>query len=287
MIIVRIWGGLGNQMFQYAMGYVMAKQNETDLLIDTEFYTNCNLPRYLTKREYGMSRFNIVGNDVNINSQFKILQKPIISKILRIFPRFSIMIKGMLYVKETRFRYLPYVLSYKNKNIYLDGYWQAYGYFEKYKKEITNMYSFENDVILDEYKRIANSEHNLVAVHIRRGDYVTANNPNVRNEEYYRSAIEIVSNVVKRPKFCFFSDDIEYVISTFRNIPNMCIANMNRVLNDVEELQLMRLCAHQIISNSSYSWWAAWLNSNPSKVVVCPAKWKGKSDMMPEAWIRC
>ena len=67
----------------------------------------------------------------------------------------------------------------------------------------------------------------------------------------------------------------------------MCIANMNRVLNDVEELQLMRLCAHQIISNSSYSWWAAWLNSNPSKVVVCPAKWKGKSDMMPEAWIRC
>ena len=104
--------------------------------------------------------------------------------------------------------------------------------------------------------------------------------------DYYRNAIEKIKGFIPSCRFCFFSDDLNWVSDNFGDIDNSVLANSNRVLSDLEEFQLMVKCKHQIISNSSYSWWAAWLNTNQHKIVIVPAVWKNKKDMMLDEWIK-
>lgn len=290
MVITRIWGGLGNQMFQYAMGYAMAKEKLSELCLDVSFYNLINTSAHSVPRQMGLFEFPIENKKVinNISSYSHIIsvfQKPVINYMLRKFSKCNINIGKITYVKETRLEYLPYVEDIKQEQIYLDGYWHCEKYFIKYREEILKQFIFSNDSIDDEYKRIKSSNDELVAVHIRRGDYATDNNPNMRGEEYYRDAIKKIRELIPNARVCFFSDDIQYVESHFGDLNNACIANKTRKLNDVEELQLMIKCQHQIISNSSYSWWGAWLNQNNNKIIVAPSVWKNKKDMMLDTWI--
>ena len=137
---------------------------------------------------------------------------------------------------------------------------------------------------------VSNSES--VAVHIRRGDYLTGDNldnyGNICTKDYYNSAIDYIRNHVSNPFFYVFSDEIEWVQENF-DFGNVRLVNWNSGNNSFLDMQLMSLCKHQIIANSTFSWWAAWLNQNPDKLVIMPAKWMNhieNPDIGCEGWIR-
>lgn len=291
MIVTRIWGGLGNQLFQYAFGYAIAKDNGEELRLDTTFYGKQHNSRQ-TERTLDMFKLPINNkkeiNPVEISRLITFLQKPSVNYLIRRLLPKAIRIGKLTYVKEDKLQYLPEVTNVNNKYVYYDGYWHSDRYFAKYREEIIEQFVYSNKSIEDEYSSFITDapDGETVAVHIRRGDYITQNNPNAMGIEYYRAAIEKAKTIIKKPIFCFFSDDPEWVKNNFSNIPQLIIANYHRSLNDIEEFQLMAKCKHQIISNSSYSWWAAWLNNNNNKIVIVPKVWHGKKDMMLDSWIK-
>ena len=292
MIVVRIWGGLGNQMFQYAMGYAISREKNSELRLDTTFYDKEHNERQ-TQRELDMFGLPIEIKDTvdpvrDVSFLLPILQSPSVNFVIRkIFP-VSFRIGKFVYVKEDKLQYLPKVKTIKCPNLYYDGYWHSEKYFYKYRKELLRQFTFTNDSIENEYKNLclSSDDAETVAIHIRRGDYITQNNPNARGVDYYRNSIEKIQRIIPSCRFCFFSDDLDWVRDNFGDIDNSVLANSNRVLSDLEEFQLMVKCKHQIISNSSYSWWAAWLNTNQHKVIIVPAVWKNKKDMMLDEWIK-
>lgn len=289
MIVVRIWGGLGNQMFQYALGYAEAQRRNMPLALDTSFYHKDN-PARQTKRE--LELFNLpvscrkTMEPETVSRILPVLQTPIVNFAIRkLFPS-GFKIGRYVYVKEKRLEYLPKALV-DGENVYFDGYWHSEKYFVHYRKEIVEQFVFDNARIDDAFKMLRkSSEDSLVAVHIRRGDYVSQNNPNICDEEYYLKAMDEMKRLLACPVFCFFSDDLDWVKEKFAKLGSAVFVNEDKALSDIEEFQLMARCDHFIISNSSFSWWAAWLSQNREKKVVVPQFWKGKKDMMLEEWIK-
>ena len=177
-------------------------------------------------------------------------------------------------------------------NVYLDGYWQSWKYFNNYsdiiKKDFTIKLKYLNTIDRNLLTQIENS--NSVALHVRRGDYVNNKDVNkflgICDKSYYESAIEFIKNKVVDPRFYIFSDDPDWCLKEFGN--EFFIISGN---HDWQDLWLMSKCKNQIIANSSFSWWAAWLNNNMEKIVVAPKKWfSGMNikidDRLPESWIK-
>lgn len=290
MIVARIWGGLGNQMFQYAMGYAIARDHNTNLKLDTTFFTKKNTSRQ-TFRTLDIYRLPIECKDeitslTDVGLLLPLLHNPYINFAIRKILPLSFRIGKFTYIKEDKLEYLPNAILPSRDNLYYDGYWHSDKYFIKYKDDLVRQFVYTNDAIEDCYNGLLKeSDGEPVAVHIRRGDYVTQNNPNVMGVDYYRKAINEMREYVKNPIFCFFSDDLDWVSEQFKDIAPVLV-NKDRKLNDIDEFQLMAKCKHQIISNSSFSWWAAWLNQNPNKTVIVPKVWKNKKDMMRDEWIK-
>lgn len=289
MIAVRIWGGLGNQMFQYAFGYAEALRRNTPLALDISFFHKNHSSRQ-TKRELELFSLPVFCRKTirpeAVSSILPVLQIPFVNFAIRkLFP-YRFKVGRYVYVKEKRLEYLPQALG-DSENVYFDGYWHSEKYFVRYRKEIIEQFVFTNARIEKVFNLLRkSSEDNLVAVHIRRGDYVSQNNPNLRDEEYYLKAMDKMKSLLICPVFCFFSDDMEWVKEKFGKFDGAVFINENKALSDIEEFQLMVKCDHFIISNSSFSWWAAWLNQNPEKNVVVPRFWRNKKDMMLEEWIK-
>ncbi len=181
--------------------------------------------------------------------------------------------------------------------IYIAGYWQSERYFRDVEKHIREDFSFRlplsdrNRGIIEE---ITGTES--VGVHVRRGDYAekpgaARTHGGVCGDEYYRKAVSLVAGKVKNPVFFFFSDAIDWVESNLRVRDPSRYVGGNAGDRDWEDMRLMSLCRHNIIANSSFSWWAAWLNSNPGKTVIAPSRWfsdKGRTDrdIVPSGWVR-
>lgn len=288
MITVRIWGGLGNQMFQYAMGYAVAHKRGEDLKLDTTFFYKKHNSRQ-TERTLDLFRLPIDYKEDNkdLGIAISFIKHPYINHVIRKVLPMMFPVGKYVYVKEHKLEYNPQIQSISKKNIYFDGYWHSERYFKEIRSEIIRQFVYSNDKIDIAYRNISlNDSCETVAVHIRRGDYITQNNPNARGVDYYMEAINVLQRQLVNPRFCFFSDDLEWVRSNFCNLDNIVIANENKSLTDIEELQLMTKCHHQIISNSSFSWWAAWLNQNKKKIIVVPKVWLKKKDMMLDEWIK-
>lgn len=292
MIVVRIWGGLGNQMFQYALGYTVSRNNNDTLKLDTSFFKDNHNSRQ-TERTLDLFKLPISSKDeIQYGSELgfiiKMLKNPYINYAIRKLLPISFSVGKYTYVKEHHLEYIPWLEQEKRKYIYYDGYWHSEKYFRIYRKDLIKQFTFSNIRIENEYANLCDNhiDAETVAIHIRRGDYISQKNPNARGVDYYRNAIEKIKTLTHTPRFCFFSDDLGWVAENFYDVDNSILANKNRVLSDIEEFQLMAKCKHQIISNSSYSWWAAWLNQNQEKIVVVPKEWKNKKDMMLEEWIK-
>lgn len=288
MVITKLYGGLGNQMFQYATGKSIALQNNTQLLLDISFYGNQNLRQF----EIGQYKINAsvaldeqIESVIGSNFYFRKLQR-----------KFSFLSFWKNYISEKQFGVYQRISSSKTKTIYLDGYWQSEKYFETIR-----------EILVDEFTPIAQLSESCViylnnilktesvSIHIRRGDYVENVHTNsvhgICDLNYYIQAIAYIRERIVNPKFFIFSDDIEWCKANLSFIKNTVFVENTE--SAIEDLELMRHCNHNIIANSTFSWWGAWLNQNENKIVIAPKKWfldidleRQASDLIPKDWVK-
>lgn len=306
MILCKLIGGLGNQMFSYAIGRSLSLDNDGELLVDLDWVHTMSRDKNIDL--LGLKYFELwssmkrrEGYDV-----FRKYDSPLFSKIVS---RLDLVIpyKHKKIIFEKRYNFEPRVFSCKSKDLYLKrGYWQSYKYFEKYNTELRQDFRFRKFVI-QECKNSASriQEHeNSVSIHIRRGDYV--NKPEIAKVHggictinYYLKAIEFLEEKLLNPQFFVFSDDLMWAKNELPPKKNIHfvehdidegISQIGHKDNGYKDMYLMSICKHNIIANSSFSWWAAWLNSNTSKIVVVPPKWfndeRDTRDLIPKDWIK-
>ena len=290
MIVVRLWGGLGNQLFQYATGYALANRLETELCIDTSWFAKQSL------RQPVIKKFNIkYDTDVvpyEIANQVVTLQKKIINKLIRMpFINDFNLADNYIYIKEKHRNKIDRekVLNIKNKNIYLDGYWQHEEYFNSVRFSLLKI--LDTDEVSEKYLELKSfiKSCDSVSVHIRRADYLSLKTRfftglKPLEASYYKNIYEIL----KREDYTYFvfSDDIEWVKHNIPMLKNAIFVERSYGLKDYEELLLMSKCKHNIIANSTFSWWAAWLNQNPDKIVFAPKDWYVDRDLIPHNWVK-
>lgn len=287
MVIIKLQGGLGNQMFQYALGRSLAEKNKIDFKLDLSFY---NKEKNNLHRNYSLKYFNIIENIAEEDELKKTKEYRQKNKLIYFFYRIFSK-KNIVYVKENFFYFGKDILKIKN-NAYLDGYWQSEKYFKNIESIIKQEFTLKNKLdsrLENLVEDIKNT--NSVSIHIRRGDYITNQKTNsvhgTCSLDYYQTAIEHINNKIKNPIFFIFSDDIEWVKNNLKTeFPTFFIEGNK----DYEDLILMSYCKHNIIANSSFSWWGAWLDHNPNKIVIAPKKWFNvnninTSDLLPNSWI--
>lgn len=292
MIITKLEGGLGNQMFQYAIASIFAKKFGTEILIDSSFFNEVDKKEGFTPRNFELKIFK--NNYVQASHmQISSFNKPsVITKFKK-----KIGLNYRKIYKEATLSFDNNLLNSKTP-IYLNGYFQSYKYFLSYEHLIKKVFSFPVELLGFENQELLLSiqKSNSVSVHIRRGDYVndkiTQSFHGNCNLEYYKAAIELIASKANDIKLFFFSDDCEWVKSQFKHLHySKIFVDHNNGENSWKDMCLMSNCNNNIIANSSFSWWAAWLNGNKKKIIVTPKKWYvsddyNSNDLIPIEWIR-
>lgn len=288
MLIIRVTGGLGNQMFQYAFYKMLLDIGKDEVKLDTFAFKD-----YSLHNGYELENiFNINPNKANQDEINKLKKENnILLKLLYKFKRNkNCIIRNELIFDES-------MLNLKNK--YLQGYWQSEKYFLNVKNEILKDFKFKS---FDDIKNInlmnIIKKNNSTSIHIRRGDYLNQENRKfyggICNDNYYLSAINLIKKKVDRPLFIVFSNDIEWCKKFFNNKfkdDKFIYVDWNKGENSYKDMQLMSICDNNIIANSSFSWWGAWLNAKDEKIVIAPSKWMNFkqndiNDIIPSGWLK-
>lgn len=272
MKIVRFLGGLGNQMFQYAFYKSLEYQN-IKVYADLSHFGN-----YDKHNGYELSR--IFGIRLkHAPNLFLELLKPQQEKWIYRKARRVLGLRKSYQEEKIEFSYDPNV--YSKGNNYLWGYWQNESYFNNIRVNLLHDFNFpkpedkRNESVL---KDIMDSVS--VSLHVRRGDYLKDQNlGEICTSEYYNLAITYIKNKVTAPKFYIFSDDITWCKNHLSDEENMIFVDWNTGMDSYNDMYLMSNCKHNIIANSSFSWWGAWLNSNPTKIVISPSQWIKNSEL--------
>jgi len=293
MIITELQGGLGNQMFQYAFASILAKKDNTTVLINNSFFARIEKKQGFTPRKFELAIFN----NITMASESEVKFFHYLSNINKVKRKL-----GLNYPKiynEPSFDFQTDALSIKSP-AYLKGYFQSYKYFVGNEDFIRQLFSFPVDKldVINKELLITIKSSNTIAIHIRRGDYVndkiTAGYHGNCNLDYYIEAIKLMVSKNKNFTLVFFSDDSDWVKEQFEDLPySKIIVDHNKEENSWKDMLLMSSCNHNIIANSSFSWWAAWLNVNADKIVIAPKYWFAKSeeeintsDLIPPEWLR-
>lgn len=298
MIIVRISEGMGNQLFQYALGRALSSKNGDKLKFETSYFETGT-------RKYSLGRFNIPESQSGITeeSDFRNIGVPGVSdkspsarvrrKIFRIAEYFK-PICNKKFILEPYFHFCPDILNIKG-SAFLSGVWQSEKYFKNSESTIRKELTLREPPSIETQDWVKKVEScNSISLHVRRGDYIENRKANqfhgVCTPEYYEHALEFVSKKIPHPVFFIFSDDILWARNNLK-IHNPVWYVSSETLPDYEELMIMSKCKHNIIANSSFSWWGAWLNNNTEKVVIAPQKWfnsntASPADLIPDSWIK-
>lgn len=280
VIISKSKGGLGNQMFQYAVGRNLAIRNNSKLIQDlTELEKDA-------KRNYELGIFNIDWQKIT-PARVKKPRKALIlllSKVLK---------KTNSYIVQMDNYYNPRVLQSRG-NVVLDGYWQSEKYFEEIEDTIRREFTIKteadkkNKSMLEKIKST-----NSVCLHVRRGDYVHESKASKLHGtctlEYYKKSIELMNGKLSQPTYFIFSDDIIWTKKNLKIEKPAIFVDINSSGKSYEDLRLMSNCNHFIIANSTFSWWAAWLSGNSDKIICAPKRWfntQEEGDIVPKEWIR-
>jgi hypothetical protein len=291
MIIVKLMGGLGNQMFQYAAGRCLSHLHKTELKLDLAFLNADSQNKY-TQRNYGLNVFNIdagLANELDLKP-FLPLEK---GKITRTLQRKLPILYFKVVANESGHSFHKEFYSYP-KHVYLNGFWQSEKYFEPVKDFILKEFTLKEKLSPENEElagKIRNS--NSVSLHIRRGDYV--DNKEARDFhgscslEYYKEALNYLKNKSTGTSLFVFSDDVAWAKDNLKVDVPVHFVDMNNP--GYIDMHLMSICKHNIIANSSFSWWAAWLNQNPDKTVIAPKKWFANPntqtpDIYPDNWVK-
>ncbi len=288
MLIQKITWWLWNQMFQYAYIKSLSTKINTDFKIDINEFKTYFRPFEL---DLFSLNYNIATNEEIYN--LKWFNNNFLWKIKNYFILKWLIKRKKTYFLEKQFNFDKEFLNIKKW--YIEWYFQTEKYFKIIEDIIRKDFSFPkiNDKSNIEIERNINNS-NSISIHIRRWDYITNKNANnfhwTCNLEYYNKAIELIKEKIENPTFFFFSDDINWVKENF-NIKNAFFINWNIWKNSWKDMKLMSLCKHNIIANSSFSWWWAWLNNNTNKIVIAPS-WRvakkeiNKNDITPDNWIK-
>ncbi len=281
-MIVRFSGGLGNQLFQFAAAKALETKFGGNLIIDDSYYDN--QPGKDTFRKLEIFQFNVqYARMSNRKEKNNTRKKALALKILARIPGGD---SSYVLRKITRLIHVynedAFICNMKaRENDYVIGYFQNYSFLKESIDTIHQQFTLAPEVdaemrSLSSY-RVINQHENTVAVHIRRGDYVTNASASafhgLCDVDYYKKSIELITSRTTEAKFIFFSDDIAWVKETFFWVPDAYFVENAGSTSSAVDMYLMSLCKHNIIANSTYSWWGAVLNINPEKIVICPERW--------------
>ncbi|APW36993.1 alpha-1,2-fucosyltransferase [Rhodoferax koreense] len=291
MIVAKMTGGLGNQMFQYAAARALAWHKSQPLYLD--------LAGYETQTHHqGFELFRLfhckalVAAESEIRKTFGWRMQTALRDIST-HPRLGILRTPKI-VNEPSVGFWPGFFEVPD-DVYLSGYWQSEKYFSDVAGSIRSEFLFKTDLTdrnLEWSERIAKS--NSVSLHVRRGDYVFNQRAQklhgVMPLSYYEAAIAEISRLVQRPVFFVFSDDSHWCSQHIKAAAPCHFLGHNTGAESFNDMRLMSLCKHNIIANSSFSWWGAWLNANEGRQVIAPRRWYAGADdspdLLPASWLR-
>ncbi|MEQ9693079.1 alpha-1,2-fucosyltransferase [Shimia sp. SDUM112013] len=276
MIIARLFGGLGNQMFQYAAGKALAERLGVDLALDCRVIDHRG-----TRRLTEVFDLDIVAPENLPPAKHESLLGYGLWRMMGRAPRFR---------RENGLGYNP-AFERLEDGCYLHGYWQTERYFAPIADHLRKVFrpvpapSPENAAMADRIRACTS-----VSLHVRRGDYLALGAHGVCDEAYYHAALQqIAPQLDADPTVFVFSDDPQWAKDNLPLPFEKVVVDLNGPATDYDDLRLMSLCSHNIIANSSFSWWGAWLNDNPDKIVTAPATWFADAkmhnpDILPEGW---
>lgn len=276
MIAIRLIGGLGNQMFQYAAARALAENNKTNVILDLSWF-NQGFSAGTTPRHYELSCFSLDESTIKYNGTTREkLQRSLAKQYTE--PHFHY---------DEDFVKLP-------KNTILNGYFQSEKYFSFIREVLLQDFSWinkpegKNKKLLEQIQKDSSS----VSVHVRRGDYVSSENAakfhGLTGVEYYKKAVALLEKKINAPSLYVFSDDPEWCKKNLKFKQQTTYISHNT--DGSEDMRLMKACRHNIIANSSFSWWGAWLNESPDKIVIAPKQWfshleSNTKDVIPSLWL--
>ncbi|MBC7981701.1 alpha-1,2-fucosyltransferase [Candidatus Parcubacteria bacterium] len=252
--IITIKGGLGNQLFQYAHGLKASLIDKQRVIFDTTFFADNGKD---TKRPFLLDKFNI-------DPTFTFAQMKTDSI-------------------EWFFKKAWQKLTGNHGNYHREK------YFAEVKDEVLKQFTLKDPLSQNAQDVAKNIQTNSVSIHIRRGDYVANSHHGLCDLEYYYKALHHIKTNISTPHFFIFSDDIEWAKDNLQIGDAMFVSNGD--ISEVEELILMSMCSHNIIANSTFSWWAAYLNKNSHKIIIGPNQWTRKHtsdtlEILPKTWIQ-
>ena len=282
MVIVKIWGGLGNQLFQYATAMALAERRGDECKVDLSWFS-ARRRSVATPRDYGLASVSLQPKEITVADTLRVR--------LSRFGKYA----GALRVIKERDSAIPDAALDPTFSVYLDGYWQSHENFERLRNRLTK--NVGHDVRLNRSDQLISQEmlsSESVAVHVRRGDYVSDASAKlihgVPDSQYYSAALGVVSERLATPKFFFFSDDIEYCKREFGWLKGACFVSGHGD-RTAADFVLMKSCRHHIIANSTYSWWAAYLGASEAQIVIAPNRWfaaphRRPQNLVPRGWLR-
>lgn len=282
MIVVQLKGGIGNQLFQYAAAKALATHHRVPLKLDVSSYQQDTL------RGFELGNFNV---DVELATEMELarFKQGVLGKIReRLLPHY----RRTTY-KEQDFSFDRHFLQAR-PDVYLKGYWQSEKYFLPIQEPLRKAFVLKPELIssvIELGNKMAAEES--VAIHIRRGDYVKPEVIKVHGvipAAYYAAAIKRIAAQVNVSCLYIFTDDEQWVKQYLPLTGNYVFVSNEFTSTHYEDFYLMSRCRHNIIANSSFSWWAAWLNDHAGKIVVAPHKWFNQAphdikDLFPVGWV--
>lgn len=282
MIYVCITHGLGNQFFQFAMGYSLSKREGQPLVLDTSWFKYNSDRNFMLNGTYATD-ICMVDEDTGLFN----------TKDRQAFYSTDNQRKGSGFITDMSNNVSKDEFSGHYDNYYLRGYFQSPIFFDNYRIELLSLFKIKH-IKHPKFSNYMKSikEKNSVAVHIRRGDYVTESvlrpfgNHYLLDMEYYRIALDYMNHMVENPYYFVFTDSKEWVE---RSIELPCNSEVVVIFDenaDLLEFELMKNCKNAITANSTFSWWAAWLNNNIKKIIITPKKRYGPENMIPLEWVK-
>jgi hypothetical protein len=284
-VIVRLLGGMGNQLHQYAYGLFLSHKVNGDLYLDCEFLNTHSKKLNITFRHFELNKFEI---------KYKNFKSVLSSHlILRIIKHFKINSYFRYFKTKIVFHYTPIseVVDIKINFYYLDG---LMGFYKDYQEDLSFLFKnlkinqiFLN--LLEEVNNLVIGE-NSVAIHIRRTDYLKVGSiHHVLDLDYYTKSINYIKSKVNNPIFYIFSDDKKFVYENF-SFENFKILNYSGDNSSFFDFLAIRQCQHFIIANSTFSWWAAFIGNKKNSIVIAPSVFLANEDLdfkttYPKEWL--
>lgn len=283
-VLVKLNGGLGNQLFQFAAARILANKLDKQLLIDTYYLNDGNTKK--TLRPYSLDLFELQNTVINSNQWNRY-----VNKLTYVIHKAA---KRKLELAEINWQETSFYSQFSS--IVLNGYFQQLEPLEANKVYLQELLRFNPAIKKQHELDLAEIEsEQSVSIHIRRGDYLTAKNQEIYHScdlTYYTKAIEFIQTLYPDAVFHIFSDDPGWAIENLKTATNdLRFENYGK--NDRSDFYLMSNCRHHIIANSTFSWWAAFLNGKQHKTVIAPMKWykdpaanHAALQLLPMSWVQ-